>query len=234
MQPWGHGLHHFARFHTKEFDVASKNFLLKALPLAALMCASGASHAILTVYTSQAAFNAASASPGVDTYTGFSIIGTTPSPILRTAGAYSYTATASTSTFFGAGTTGNPWLSTNIATDSITFNAFSAGVSAFGGNFFGSDINGLFLAGNVTLVATDSLGATSTQTIVGPTVTSFLGFVSNAAMTSVVLSAVQGAAPLWPTADNVTLATAVPEPGSYALLLAGLGVVGFMARRRRG
>ena len=213
--------------------MTSRNFFFKALPLAALMCAAGASHAALTVYTSQSAFLAAVSSPGTDTFTGFSITGTTPSPITRAAGAYGYTASASTSTFFGAGTTANPWLSTNIATDSVTFNAFTGGVSAFGGNFFGSDISGLFLAGDVTLLATDSLGAASLQTITGATVSSFLGFVSSGSMSSVVLSAVQGASPVWPTADNVTLATVVPEPGTYALMLAGLGVVGFMARRRR-
>jgi hypothetical protein len=33
--------------------------------------------------------------------------------------------------------------------------------------------------------------------------------------------------------DNVTISAAVPEPETYAMLLAGLGLLGFAARRRK-
>lgn len=201
---------------------------LFAASAAMVLAVAGVANAGITVYTSQAAFNAATAAQGVDTYTGFSITGVTPSPINRTAGAYSYTA-AATNGFFGAGTVANPWLSTNTATDTVTFNAFSAGVQAVGGNFFGSNIAGAFAAGDIMLSATDADG-TVNHTIISATTASFVGFVSNGSISSMTLSAVQPAgAFLWPTADNFTLAQAVPAPGAAALL--GLG--GLAATRRR-
>jgi hypothetical protein len=211
----------------------SHSFLLKPLAIAALVATTGAANAAITVYTSLAAFNAATTAQGTDTYTGFSITGATPSPITRNAGPYGYTA-STPGNFFGAGTTANPWLSTNTATDTVTLNAFTGGVTAAGGNFFGSDISGLFAAGDITVSATDGSG-TTTQTIIGATQASFLGFVSTGALSSLTFVAVQPAATfLWPTLDNLVLATTVPEPQTYAMMLAGLGLVGFMARRRRG
>ncbi len=211
-----------------------KSSLLKPIAFAVLCAAAGASQAALTVYTTQASFLAAVTSPGVDTFAGFNIDGTTSSPITRSAGAYSYTATASTSTFYGAGSTADTWLSTNLAEDSIQFSGFTTGVNAIGANFFGSNIAGAFAAGDVTLTAVDSMGTTSIQVITGATTTSFLGFVSTGTISMLTLSAVQTVSPLWPTVNNLTLAAPVPEPETYALMLAGLGVIGFMARRRRG
>lgn len=209
--------------------------MIKPLALAALMAATGAAQAELTVYNSQASFLAAVTNPGVDGFDGLSITTSTPSPLTRNAGPYAYTASVTTTSFFGAGTTANPWLSTNTATDSVTFSGFTGGVSAIGGLFFGSNISGLFAAGSVTLTATDSLGATMTQTITGATTSSFLGFTSTGTITSLVLTSVQPASGfLWPTADNLTLAVAtVPEAQTYALMLAGLGVLSLVARRRR-
>lgn len=211
--------------------------LRKPLAAAILLAFAGASQAAISVFTTQASFLAAVTAPGVDTFAGFSVTSATASPINRSAGSYTYTASAPDG-FFGAGTAANPWLSTNSAGDSITFSNFGSGVSAIGGLFFGSDVNGAFASGSLTLLATDALGATSTQTLAG-SLTSFLGFVSTTSMTSLVLSAVQPAGGfLWPTADNLTLATGavttpVPEPETYALFMAGLAALGVFARRRR-
>jgi hypothetical protein len=93
-----------------------------------------------------------------------------------------------------------------MAFDPITFNAFTGTVRAIGGNFFNSDISGAFAAGSITLTVTDASGPV-TQTITGATTSSFLGFVSNGLITSLVVTAVQPTSGfLWPTVDNLTLA----------------------------
>jgi hypothetical protein len=215
----------------------SLKFLRKPLAAAVLLAVAGVSQAAISVFTTQASFLAAVTAPGVDTFADLSVTSATASPLNRTAGSYTYRAAAPDG-FFGAGSAANPWLSTNTAADAITFSNFSTGVSAIGGFFVGSDVNGAFTSGSLTLLATDLLGATSTQTIAGG-VTTFLGFVSTTSMASLVLSAVQPAGGfLWPAADNVTLAVAtvaapVPEPETYALFLAGLGLLGVLGRRRR-
>src|SRR6058998_1722763 len=99
--------------------------------MAALLCASAAANAGITVYTSQADFLAAVSAPGTDTYNDLSV---TPIGFVvdRTAGAYSYTV-SSVNGLWGAGGPGDYWLTNDTRTDSITFSNFSAGVSAFGG-----------------------------------------------------------------------------------------------------
>ena len=211
-----------------------------SIALAALVASTAPAQAAITVYTTLAAFNAATMMQGTDQFNGFSITGATVSPIVRSTQVgttYGYTA-ATPGDFFGAGTTGNPWLSTNTATDTMTFSVFTGGSNGVGGNFFGSDIAGAFAAGNITLVATDSSGSV-TQTIVGATTSSFLGFVSTTAVTSLTVTSVQPASGfLWSTVDNLVFAkravvqAAVPESSTWLMMLAGFGLVGGAMRRR--
>jgi hypothetical protein len=194
--------------------------------------ASGASQATLTLYYTQASFEAAVGVVGTDTYSTLAP-GWTASPINRSAGAYAYTA-STPNDLWVVGTAVNPGLSTNIAADTITFNGFSPGVVAIGGNFFGSASGGGFAAGDIKLVAKDSAGPFSLN-IGGAQTGAFFGFVSDTTLLSLTVSAVQPAGGfLWPTVDNLVLANAapVPEPETYALMLAGLVWVGLLARRR--
>ncbi len=211
-----------------------------SIALAALVASTAPAQAAITIYTSLAAFNAATMMQGTDTYTGFSITSSTPSPITRSAGAYGYTANATPAgTFFGGGTTANPFLSTNTATDTIVFNSFTGGVEAAGGNFFGSDIAGSYALGDITITATDGSG-TVTQTITGATTSSFLGFVSTGALTGLTVTSVQPTAGfLWPSVDNLVLAKRagavvpqVPESSTWLMMIAGFGLVGGAMRRR--
>ena len=212
-----------------------KTLLCGRLAFACLAIASSGSHAEITVFTSQTSFLAAVSAPGVDTFAGFSTTTATPSPITRAAGPYTYNASSRTG-FFGAGSAADPALSTNSDLDAITFFNLSGGASAIGGTFFGSDLQGGFVASAVVLTATDTLGAISTQTFVA-TATSFMGFVSTGAIATLVYSTSMPGNFVFAAVDDLIIAAApvtqIPEPETWALLLGGLAALGACARRRR-
>jgi hypothetical protein len=206
--------------------VPTKLSLLKPLCAAALLCAAAAAQADITVYTSEAAFLAAVQAPGVDTYNDLTVMpyGET---LNRSAGAYTYNVYSATG-LYGAGSPGDAWLSNNTGIAPLVFSNFGGGVSAFGGNFFGSDVFGQYKGGNLILTAID--GTALSYGLDNAVATDFLGFVSTAPLLAVTV-ATDGGLGVWPTANNVVLA--VPEPATYGMLLAGLGFVGLMSRRRR-
>jgi hypothetical protein len=208
--------------------------LLRGLAVAALVTATASAHAAFTVFTSEASFLAAVTAPGVDTFAGFPTATLTDSPITRSAGPYPYSASSTTS-FFGVGSPANPALSTNTDSDVITFFDLGA-VNAIGGFFFGSDVEGTFVNATMVLTATDSLGAVSTQTI-DTSPTSFVGFVSDGTIASLVVGTEMPGEFIFPTVDNLTMAlaavTPIPEPETWSLLVAGLAALSFGARRKR-
>lgn len=65
---------------------------------------------------------------------------------------------------------------------------------------------------------------TSTMTFTATTGTELLSFLA---------SATASGAPPFMLLDNVSLAAAVPEPSTWAMMLGGVGLMGFVARRRR-
>lgn len=211
----------------------SKTSLCGRLAVALLVTATPA-HAALTVFTSQASFLAALSTSGVDAFTGLSTTVPTASPIARSAGSFAYSA-SSPNGFFGAGTAANPALSTVTDSDSITFSNL-AGASAIGGLFFGSDFGGNFAASSVVLTATDSLGATTTQTLLAAQPI-FVGFVSTGTIASLVYGTTTPGNFVFPAVDDLTLGTArvaaIPEPESWALLIAGIAALAVRGRRSR-
>lgn len=225
------------------------------LSCALILGAGSAAQATTTVYTDQAAYLAAISGAATDSFDDLGLV-YYGGAIARSVGGYGYQASADGG-LYGAGEgDGDGWLSTNNEADAITFSNFTGGVSAIGGNFFGSNISGgyadLIL---IALTFTDAHGVQTVQQPMHPDQGTFLGFVSSDGIQSLSVQVTgfpsDGMTPeeaasyfQWPTANNLILGQSpqdppppetgdVPEPASWAMMLAGFGLVGAAMRARR-
>ena len=207
---------------------------MKIISAAALLLAASAAHADITVFTSQSAYLAAAGNTGVDTFDDLPI-DALDGPLFRSAGSYAYTASSVgvSPLLYGAGTGSDNWLSTNNRNDSVVFSNFSSAVRGVGGFFFGSNSAGGYAdAQSITLTARNALGELLTYELALPTQASFIGFLSTGAFSDLAVSTA-GQIGIWPTINNLSV-SAVPEPATYGMLLAGLCVLGWAGRRRSG
>lgn len=209
---------------------------LKPLALAAALVATGSAQAAIDVYFDEASFLAAVANAATDTFDDLIPGQAYDGPLMRSAGSYDYTVSTSPDSpiLYGAGTAGDAWLSTNIASDFIVFDGFSSDVTAVGAYVFGSDIAGDFLQRGLTVVRVSNGIDTAVEFQLRADTATYFGFVSDSPLLSFEVKTFYGQnTVVWPTVNDLTLAAAIPEPETYALMLAGLAAIGFMARRRR-
>jgi hypothetical protein len=229
----------------------------ESLLVFAIMCILARSAgAVTTVYTSRAAFNAATMNQQIITFNSLTATNTATnynSPVnTLTTGGVTFSENGPSATlyvidtnypsgtpgpyFFNGG--GGPYLNNNnyyTASNQLTTLTaqLPANVSAVGGDF------GLEAVGAATSKITIGLSTGEQFTFdplpVSPTF-NFLGFVSDQSLTSLTFQAT-GSFPSQtttgsPSLDNFTLAEAVPEPATTVLVMGAAGLVAAFRRRR--
>jgi len=137
---------------------------------------------------------------------------------------FSYTVTADASGLYADNLTVGNWNSA----DPVVFTFTGTPVTAIGGNFFLTDINGNFFDDfQVTIQLSDDTSETFTAT----STNAYRGFISTGpAITSMILPPVTR----FHNVDNLTVGTAVavPEPTTFSLI-ASVGAITLFVRRRR-
>jgi hypothetical protein len=187
--------------------------------------ASGPADAALVQYASQAAFQAATQSPLTQTY--------------DTVGASAAVAALSGSTLNGISYSGGPLGivdpanslgATNWGTGAyLQFGSAAAVTLSFAPTTAFAALFGSNLGFQYDVAVSIDGGSFLTLATLSPTTLAFYGWTSDTPFSSVTIKGTESS----PVLDNVTLAVAsVPEPGTFSMMLAGLGLMGLAMRVR--
>ncbi len=199
--------------------------------LATTVLSSLAAQAGVQVFTTQSAFEAASAQLGTDSFLDLSLNEALDGPLLRQAGAHAYRISAldglENQLYATPGEAGAVWLGSNRQGAHLVLDGFASPLRAIGGSFLATTYSGdAWPDARLTLTLTDAQGGSSTQELdlSGASSIGFLGFVSSSGLLSLDISVSNSNLPVFPSLQNLQLgmAAAVPEPGSAALLIGGL------------
>lgn len=161
----------------------------------------------------------------LENFSGVSSAGAVEAPYVTEGGnGFGWTLTSGSDDLWSLG---DGKMSTDSPNDVFVFTFSGRQVLAFGGNFWGTDQDGVPLAGSITF-STNS-GDSVVHSVTGPD--GFVGIISTLPLTSISIVADAGSAHAFPTTTNVI--TAVPEPATVALLFgaAALGLAGWGRRK---
>jgi hypothetical protein len=193
-----------------------------------------------TIYSDQTAFISAITTPyAEDTFTGLSMSGSDTSYTFSSNG-YGYTLSAS------AGGSADPlWaagglLSANAAISSISLDFSSYDVTAVGLALLATNQGWATVPGSLSVAVNLGDGTTETYTFPDVTSSTFFGFTSSSAISSVTISNLQSSdvlgAGIWATLDTVDLGSAsvspAPEPAATLPILLSFTGLGLVMKRR--
>jgi PEP-CTERM motif len=192
----------------------------RLISAAALAFLSASTFASTTTYTSSAAF-LAQVSWGSYTESFDGLPNPPAGPVPFSGGAFAYSAFAPSDIYLAGG-----FLGTSLPDESLTITFGGGNITAFGANFYATDLADAFQSVSMTLTLNDGTIEIFTPTSLSD---SYRGFTSDVAFASLTISG--PGVSLYAGLDNLTVGGAIPEPTS--LLLAGLGLAGLLTARRR-